>query len=111
MKTIPVWNTTGLNAGALSKYDEGSRRMGYCPINKKTGFWGGGSRPDCAGAALNGARRSVTSVSGVLVAPEEVELVVVLTMATEPPSHKLAYTRLLSAAATADMRKRAVAGE
>ena len=41
--------------------------------------------------------------------PAAIVLVVVLTIATNPPSHRLEYTRLLSGAATADMRKRAEA--
>src|SRR5580700_9786479 len=81
----------------------------YCPVKRKTGVCGGGS-PLTGGPALKGAGRSVTSRSGVLLPSVAIVAVVVLMMATEPPSHRLAYTRLPSAEAAANMRKRAEAG-
>src|ERR1700721_322779 len=72
----------------------------YCPLNKKTGFCGAGSLFDCGGPPLNGAGRAVTSVSAAFT-PVAIVFVFVLTIAAEPPSHMLVYTRLLSVAATA----------
>jgi len=62
------------------------------------------------GAALNGPGRSVTSWSGVLFPSVEMVALVVLIIATEPPSHKLVYTLLPSSEEVENMRKRAEAG-
>jgi len=80
----------------------------YCPVSRKTGLCGGGSPLDTA-VALNGAGKSVTSVSAAFP-PVEIVLVAVFTIATEPPSQMLAYTRVLSGAATVDIRNLAEAG-
>ncbi len=57
-----------------------------------------------------GAGRSVISVSGALLPPAEIVLVVVRTSAMVPASQMLTYTWLLSAAAAANIRNRVVPG-
>ena len=81
----------------------------YGPVSSKTGFCGGGSPFGGALAALKGATRSFTSVSAEFP-PVAIVFVLVVTTATAPPSHMLAYTRVLSGEAAADIRKRADAG-
>ena len=68
----------------------GLRYVPYCPVSRKTGFWKEGSPFDEDVPAPKGAGRSVTRISGVLFAPVATVVVVVLMMATEPPSHRLA---------------------
>ena len=72
------WISSGLEA-----------RAAYCPVTRNTGLCGGGT-PLVTGVALNGAVRSVTSVSSLLFWPVAMVLVVVLIIATTPPSHMLA---------------------